>query len=226
MDTSAYDGMDFSSARLLVGTGDASVVTGDRDNILSSYDGLYLIQYPDAQAAKEAYAGYVRTADFVDVDNASLSAADGADIADVTAENAMTESSNPLAELADAPSGKAKKGTIALIDTGATRGGSVAEAVSMLGDDASDDNGHGTQMAGYITEEDPDARILSIKALDANGNGTPSSVTAAIKYAIEKKVSVINLSLSGTRTADASARSSVALGGSMEGPRVAISSNA
>lgn len=205
VDTSAYDGMDFSSARLLVGTGDASVVTGDRDNILSSYDGLYLIQYPDAQAAKEAYAGYVRTADFVDIDNASLSAADGADIADVTAENAMTESSNPLAELADAPSGKAKKGTIALIDTGATRGGSVAEAVSMLGDDASDDNGHGTQMVGYITEEDPDARILSIKALDANGNGTPSSVTAAIKYAIEKKVSVINLSLSGTRTADASA---------------------
>lgn len=205
VDTSAYDGLDFDSARLLVGTGDASVVAGDKDNILSSYDGLYLIQYPDAQAAKEAYAGYVKTADFVDIDSVSLSAADGADITDVTADNAMTEKSNPLAELADAPSGKVEKGTIALIDTGASKGGSVIEAVSMLGDNASDDNGHGTQMVKYITGEDPDARILSIKALDTNGNGTPSSVTAAIKYATEKKVSVINLSLSGTKTADASA---------------------
>ena len=135
----------------------------------------------------------------------SLSAADGADITDVTADKAMTEKSNPLAELAGAPSGKVEKGTIALIDTGASKEGSVIEAVSMLGDNASDDYGHGTQMVKYITGEDPDARILSIKALDANGNGTPSSVTAAIKYATEKKVSVINLSLSGTKTADASA---------------------
>ncbi|MGN8739533.1 VaFE repeat-containing surface-anchored protein [Bilifractor sp. HCP3S3_D3] len=197
---------DLSSARLLVGTDDASVVADDQDHILSSYDGLYLIQYPSEKAAKKAYDSYLETADFVDIDNASLSAADSdTDITDVTEDHVMTEESNPLTELADAPSGNVKKGTIALIDTGASKGGNVTEAVSMLGDDASDDNGHGTQMAGYITEEDPDARILSIKALDANGNGTPSSVTAAIKYAIERKVSVINLSLSGTKTAETSA---------------------
>ena len=204
-DTSAYDKLDFSSARLLVGTDDASVVAGDEDDILSSYEWLYLIQYPDAESAKKAYAGYVDTADFVDIDNASLSAADDADITDVTSDNAMTEDTNPLAELAGAPDDSVEKGTIALIDTGASDSDSIVEAVSMLGDDASDDNGHGSLMARYITAEDPDAKILSIKALDANGNGTPSSVTAAIRYAIEKKASIINLSLSGTKTAESSA---------------------
>ncbi|MGO5335618.1 VaFE repeat-containing surface-anchored protein [Bilifractor sp. LCP19S3_H10] len=205
IDTSAYDDMDFTSARLLVGTDNASVVEGDQEYILSSYDGLYLIQYPDVRLAKVAYAGYAKTADFVDIDNATLSAADDADITDVTAASAMTQDSNPLTELANAPTDKVKKGTIALIDTGASQEGNVTEAVSMLGDDASDDNGHGSQMVQYITEEDPDAKILSIKALDANGNGTPSSVTAAIHYAMERKVSVINLSLSGTKTAESSA---------------------
>ena len=200
------DKSDLSSARLLVGTDNASVVADDQDHILSSYDGLYLIQYPSEKAAKLAYDSYLETADFVNIDNACLSAASAdTDITDVTKDHVMTEDSNPLTELADAPSGTVKKGTIALIDTGASQGGNVTEAVSMLGDNASDDNGHGTRMAGYITEENPDAEILSIKALDANGNGTPSSVTAAIKYAMERKVSVINLSLSGTKTAETSA---------------------
>ncbi|MGN0361976.1 MAG: RICIN domain-containing protein [Bilifractor sp.] len=135
-------------------------------------------------------------------------------ITNVKEQNAFTEEVNPLSELSDAVSGDLSAGSapytsgngvIALIDTGVSPGSNVIESVSMLGDDVKDDNGHGTKMAACIISENPDARILSIKALDANGNGTPSSVYAAIRYAMERKVSVINLSLSGAKKADSSA---------------------
>ncbi|MCC6095368.1 MAG: RICIN domain-containing protein [Eubacterium sp.] len=135
-------------------------------------------------------------------------------ITDVKDYHAFTEETNPLSELSEASaddfSGDFSErtwgnGVIALIDTGVGADEHIIESVSMLGDDASDDNGHGTRMVQYITAEDPDARILSIKALDAGGKGTPSSVYAAIRYAMERKVSIINLSLSGLKTSDSSA---------------------
>lgn len=204
--------MDFSSARLLVGTSDESVVAPDSDKVLSSYEGVYLIQYDSAGEAETAYKKYQGSADFVDADTAEIKTADDADIKDVSSEE-MTEESNPIAFLADAAAeaeGQAESdgssdNLIALIDTGATVGGNVVEAVSMLGEDTRDNNGHGTDMVRYIASENPKAKILSIKALDKNGKGTPSSIYAAIKYAMERKVSVINLSLSGVKTADNSA---------------------
>ncbi|MFQ9548158.1 MAG: hypothetical protein ACLRZ6_10275 [Lachnospiraceae bacterium] len=47
-----------------------------------------------------------------------------------------------------------------------------------------------------MQSRDPDVSILSIKALGADGTGSVSAVYAAIQYAIDKKVSVINLSMS------------------------------
>lgn len=204
--------VDFSSARLLVGTSDESVVAADSDKILSSYDGVYLIQYDSEEEAKTAYEKYKESADFVDVDTAEIEAADEtSDIQDVASDE-MTEDANPIASLAEASTEAEDKetpseidGTIALIDTGASVGGNVVEAVSMLGDDTDDDNGHGTDMVNYITSENPNAKIISIKALDKNGKGTPSSVYAAIKYAMERKVTFINLSLSGVKKSDNSA---------------------
>lgn len=92
-------------------------------------------------------------------------------------------------------------GCIALIDTGASAS-NVVGSVSVLGGGAGDDNGHGSRMAEAIAEANPDAGVLSIKALDSNAAGTVSDVYAAIQYAISANVSVINLSMASVVTAD------------------------
>lgn len=91
--------------------------------------------------------------------------------------------------------------TIALIDTGVNGGSEGLTAVSVIGKKTGDDNGHGTKMYGYIREEAPDVNVLSIKALDKNGEGKAEDIEKAIRYAIRKKVDVISLSASAKNTA-------------------------
>jgi subtilisin family serine protease len=71
--------------------------------------------------------------------------------------------------------------------------------------DVQDDNGHGTMTAsemcagpgtGFgITGGAYDAELMVLKALDANGQGSSSQVSAAIYFAVDHGASVINLSL-------------------------------
>ena len=69
-----------------------------------------------------------------------------------------------------------------------------------------DINGHGTHVAGIIaaSKDDqgvtgvaPDARIMPVKVLFDNGFGFMSSVISGIRYAAQKGVDIINLSLGG-----------------------------
>lgn len=91
---------------------------------------------------------------------------------------------------------KKERGVIALIDTGVSEHANVIDRISVIDDDASgDDNSHGDAMVNDIVSQDPEAKILSIKAMDDNGYGTVSALVAAMEYAIEQKVSIINLSL-------------------------------
>lgn len=91
---------------------------------------------------------------------------------------------------------KKERGVIALIDTGVSEHANVIDRISVIDDDASgDDNSHGDAMVNAIISQDPEAKILSIKAMDDNGYGTVSALVAAMEYAIEQKVSIINLSL-------------------------------
>lgn len=93
---------------------------------------------------------------------------------------------------------KAESPVIALIDTGISVNQKVVGAVSIIGDDPYDDNGHGTKMYDTIRGVDPDAQILSIKALDADGVGTPEALSEAISYAVENGADIINLSMSAS----------------------------
>ena len=211
--TGAPEGVDLSSRRLLV----AGVAEADLDpkaERLGSNDGLWLLQYASEQDAAWAYDYYRhdRAAELVEPDVAVAAADEGKMGAEVPAGSVaatpMTAADNPVAELSDAKaSGEAAAAAeaterdyvVALVDTGYADDGLVS-ATSVLGEATADDNGHGTAMAGHIREEHPEAKILSVKALDATGTGTTSSVYAAIEYAVEAKASIVDLSLSAWAT--------------------------
>lgn len=90
------------------------------------------------------------------------------------------------------------KDVIALIDTGTD--GSTVDAVSFVDNDVTDNHGHATKMIKTIRKQNKNAKILALKALDDHGNGTTASVVAALQYAIDSHVSIINMSFSGTAT--------------------------
>lgn len=213
-------GLDFSSMRIMVGTQDEGIFA-DMTPVLSSYHGVYLLQFEDEESAKDAYVYYLDKADFVEVDKeimiADETAKEGempdeeageggseAEEPDTIAENqqtdepTMTEDDNPFREVENAPALN-DSFDIALIDSGAS---DVNAAVSLVGDIVEDENGHGTKMAGLIKEQNPEAAVLSVRVLDADGHGDVSAVYAAMEYAMEQNVKIINLSMSAVASAD------------------------
>lgn len=90
------------------------------------------------------------------------------------------------------PAGETPGPLVALIDTGCDE--SLCErAVSVIDDDPSDSCGHGTSLANAILEQDPSARILSIKTLDAQEHGSASNVCAALRLAIDSDADIISI---------------------------------
>jgi len=68
--------------------------------------------------------------------------------------------------------------------------------------DPSDDNGHGTHVAGLVaglhSGVAPLAKIIPVKVLSASGAGDIGTVTAGVLYAIDQGADIINLSLGGS----------------------------
>ena len=83
---------------------------------------------------------------------------------------------------------------IALIDTGTSEGQNIIDRISLI-DNVLAGNTHGDNMARDIISQDPDAQILSIRALGNDGYGSYSAVVSAIEYAINSDVDIINLSM-------------------------------
>src|SRR5205823_5202141 len=64
--------------------------------------------------------------------------------------------------------------------------------------------GHGTHVAGIIHLVAPDAQLLIVRVLDADGRGNMVDVAAGIRWAVNQGAKVINLSLgSSTHSGDA-----------------------
>lgn len=85
------------------------------------------------------------------------------------------------------------KTRIVLIDTGSDI---ANEKVSLLEDDGSDKNGHGTAMASLILSNTNDAYIISVKAIGDEGKGKLADVYAGVRYAIDHKADYILMAIS------------------------------
>lgn len=197
VDTTA---LDFSGCELLIVPKDENIFTEDTQ-IISELNGVYLTHFESEEETRSAYTYYYDKSEIIEV-NEVLSGCDNesesASLADSISDKEPQESTqNTVDEL----SVKGNSAYVALIDTGAAND-NVIEETSVIGDSASDDNGHGTRMAALIAAVNPNVRILSIKALDEHSNGSVSDIYEAIEYAISKNVSIINLSISSLVSSD------------------------
>ncbi|MGL5805569.1 MAG: S8 family peptidase, partial [Xenococcaceae cyanobacterium] len=104
--------------------------------------------------------------------------------------------------------------TVAVIDTGISKvpdlkATNFVEGYDFVNDrvDASDDQGHGTHVAGTIAQSTNngygvagiayEAKLMPIKVLAASGGGTIADIAEGIKFAADRGANIINMSLGG-----------------------------
>jgi len=105
--------------------------------------------------------------------------------------------------------------TVAVVDTGIRKGTDLANTCFVAGydfankdTDPTDDNGHGTHVAGTVAQSTNNflgvagvafsSCLMPVKVLNARGAGTYANIALGIRYAAENGAKVINLSLGGT----------------------------
>lgn len=170
----------------------------DKQEVIASHDNVYLLEFENKEQADEAKAELESSSNYIDYDIA-FSIDEGEDASEEFVEREHTEENNPLTFLENEEVISSPSKVIALIDTG-VNSDDVVGRISVFNDEGYDDNGHGQRMYDTIKSIAPDAQILSIKALDSNGQGTVSEIYAAIMYAIEANADIINMSFSAYET--------------------------
>ena len=108
--------------------------------------------------------------------------------------------------------GRGRGATVAVLDTGAhldheDLAGQLLNGIDFVNSDrvAQDDNGQGSHLAGIVAATTnngrgiagvaPQARILPVKVLDDDGEGSEINLLAGIRHAIERKAQVIVMDL-------------------------------
>ena len=106
--------------------------------------------------------------------------------------------------------------TIAVIDTGVdfnhpdlrrklVKGTDIVDGDKACPKGPQDQHGHGTHVAGIaaaitnngigVAGAAPDAKIMPVRVLDAGGSGSTTEIAAGIRWAVDHKAKVLNLSL-------------------------------
>lgn len=172
----------------------------DSDLISAKYSNMYVLEYGSQDEADKAKSelkdkgAKVDTEQVLSMDENTQSSTDVVSTKDI--DTAINQADQKNAK------NYSGKNVIALIDTGTD--GSTVDAVSFVDGDTTDHQGHATKMIKAIRKQDSNAKILALKALDDNGNGTTASIVSAIQYAIDSHVSIINMSFSGKANDDTS----------------------
>lgn len=171
----------------------------DSDLISAKYSNMYVLEYGSQDEADKAKVelkdkGKVDTEQVLSMDENTQSSTDVVSTKDI--DTAINQADQKNAK------NYSGKNVIALIDTGSD--GSTVDAVSFVDGDTTDHQGHASKMIKAIRKQDSNAKILALKALDDNGNGTTASIVSAIQYAIDSHVSIINMSFSGKANDDTS----------------------
>ena len=191
---------DFASMRLVVLT-DGEFTLVNEGDVIGHYGNTYLLEFTSIQQTMNAYVYYKDKVLAVEPDKTVESATekDSDEIVilndtpiDVDAEANPLNMLDSVQKAADAAK---NDGVIALIDTGASESDNVIGQVSVIDDVLAGENDHADKMVDAIVSQNENAKILSIRAIGDKGLGTVSSLVAAMQYAMDQKVSMINLSL-------------------------------
>lgn len=171
----------------------------DKDAVTAQFGKMYVLQYDSKSEATNAYEQLKSKGAKVDTEQV-LSVDDDVETTDEVSTDVLDTAINKAND--KTVKDYTGKDVIALIDTGTD--GSTVDAVSFVDNDVTDNNGHARKMVKTIRKQNKNAKILALKALDDNGKGTTASVVAALQYAIDSHVSIVNMSFSGKSTEDKS----------------------
>ena len=225
------DFKDDISAEALASNGYVEIPISD----YSAKDRLYRLEFSSAAQAAAAAAALARDPEVESVDY-DVQATIPPDEAAVAAGSSMEgECGAGVAKPADFPNdacfryqwhlrqiglpeawkmGQGKGVIVAVIDTGVSRVGDLAETSFVPGfnfitntADATDDHGHGTHVAGTIAQSTNNklgvagvafgVSIMPIKVLSARGSGSMAGIAQGIRWAADHGAQVINMSLGG-----------------------------
>jgi len=140
------------------------------------YDGTYILVF-NSQSSFVTATNYIKNAGYNYAIDGTMT------VCEVPNNGTTTEAKiNPNAKV-----------RVAVIDTGSNN---ANEYYSVIGDYVKDDNGHGTKMCNFILGETNDAYLISIKALNKDGEGQMSDVYAAVQFAEDLGVDYILMSIS------------------------------
>lgn len=179
----------------LVVEGKDKEVSAEKGAVTAQFGKMYVLQYDSKSEATNAYEQLKSKGAKVNTEQV-LSVDDDVETTDEVSTDVLdTAINNANDKIVKDYTGK---DAIALIDTGTD--GSTVDAVSFVDNDVTDHFGHATKMIKTIRKQNKNAKILALKALDDNGKGTTASVVAALQYAIDSHVSIINMSFSGIST--------------------------
>ena len=187
---------DFISSRLIIITDNEEDII-DTEHLIGNYDNIYLMQYTSSEQAMNAYAYYKDIVEEVEPDAQIITASNDTDD-NVDAGMAEIGDDNAIAVLNDKEASETAQSSdkvIALIDAGVSESPNIIDRVSLIDDNVEGGSEHGDLMVEDIVSQNPNAKILSIRALGDNGYGSYSSVVSAIEYAINSKVDIINMSM-------------------------------
>jgi len=129
--------------------------------------------------------------------------APGADGTQDAGEGGPAEAGDDAA--AETPDSDDPRPLIALVDSGAPDSPAIVDAVSLVDAPADDESGHAAHVLDAMLRQAPDARVIAVRVLDANDQGTIAATYAGIQAAIAAGADIINLSLYAPATEESAA---------------------